>query len=122
MKTITKTTIVILSAVMLFICIGSFAKPFAAWAGLVGDINEDGIVNSKDLSMLQKIILGQYKEEETPYLTEEPALEPTKEPIDEPSSAPLYFGDSFASMEELIEWMNDKNKRSPETSANCCLP
>ena len=121
MKTITKTTIVILSAVMLFTCIGNFIKPLVTSAGLVGDINEDGIVNSKDLSMLQKIILGQYKVDETPYLTEEPALEPTKEPVATPvpvktpsisdiSGAP-HPQRGFATVEEFMSWAAKKEER-----------
>ncbi|MBQ2661671.1 MAG: hypothetical protein IJF80_03350 [Clostridia bacterium] len=100
MKTLTKTTIVILSAVMLFACIGNFIKPLVTNAGLTGDINEDGIVNSKDLSMLQKIILGQYKAEETeePFQTPSVDTEPPEQR-------------RFETVEKFMEWAAQKEDR-----------
>ncbi len=106
---LTKAALVIMSAIMLFACIGSLAKPKMVSAGLIGDVNEDGIVNSKDLSMVQKIIIGKYevKETETPVETAEPSLEPVVTPSnDEP---PMQM--MFDTLDEFFTWIENKEER-----------
>lgn len=102
MRKIFKTVLVLMSAIMLFACIGNLAMPATVNAGLVGDVNEDGIVNSKDLSAVQKIILGQPQKDDAQ----------NNEQIGAPEYDSLYFN----SLEEFEEWKKDDKKYAPEAS------
>ncbi|MBQ2661202.1 MAG: hypothetical protein IJF80_00940 [Clostridia bacterium] len=128
LKKVTKALVVLMSAVLILSCFGVFAKPQTANAGLLGDINEDGVVNSRDLSMLQKIIIGTYVAPETTPTpthavinTPTPTSSVTATPIPQRTptyvAPPYYNEDHFYTIEELKTWINSREKNDHERPA-----
>lgn len=91
-KTI-KITAFILTVSLLLVSIKIIARPMLvnAAVSLLGDLNTDGKVNSKDLSKLQRMILGMEIYTIAPQITPTPTPVPTPTPTPIPTPTPYVF-------------------------------
>ncbi len=104
-KKFSKTVLIITLVITLVSCVSILAKPVLVNAaqGLFGDLNADGKINSKDLSKLQKIILGKESYTALPEITPTPTatpkptstLKPTLTPTPTPIPTPTPYAFEF---------------------------
>lgn len=99
-KAIISVSIVMASLLALALCFTFILKPAIVNAAeeIFGDLNYDEAVNSRDISILQRIVLGIYEAitTEPPSEKATPNASPTETPTEAPAKTPTpSFGPSF---------------------------